>query len=588
MPKKPEPQGRHELTSILKTPKYKKTENIAYYKKPIFELLNAKTDLYVLSQIFMTEELIYSFFNSLSQSTDSQKEILMTGCYIFGLQNSICTNEATNCKLVKNWYNLNYLDALSLITFRHLAAFGIQIKTGLPEPLLTFSKIIQKLICDYIMRLIVNNIEVVAHRIKEPNLKTITEILEQSIEKLQKNIEHPECLWNESTRLELSNSIKLQLEFYHNNPLSQNSSETKFAEILEKLEYTAYNEEIIVGGVFIKLLNKDPYMNFSKPTATMKDIIQELSTIEKARLSEENSIILNKTIALFEALNNIIVYQKGLDLNAIIQTDIKIICSFLDPFSDVIPKNLEPIYNHLLGILLELTKDHKQTSNIISTFSFIKLLLNISATQKNEFVLKRIMVCLENIIGQQDCDAILVKSGLLIMFLKNAIDRNTDKKYRLPFFGFALTILGRNGLDADYFKKIQNVVPKQLLEILLQEKNLKNDEIKIEDLLNYLDNEHREICLIWNTELYIKTIEALKNEAEKILENIKKIDSETEPKWEPPVESYIAPYINKGEIVIQEIVLSVYNKNPFVKIMVFFYFVGILKKRNRMGNFWIA
>ncbi len=440
----------------------------------------------------------------------------------------------------------------------------MQIKEGIEEPLRTFAGVVQKMFCDHILRQMVSGLEVVAHRVKETPLKASTDGLIQLLEKLDKNMEHPECLWTESTRNELRKAARDQLEFYHNE--SATVDEKNFVCVLEKLEYSAYKSEIIIGGVFIRLLNKDPYMHFTNPTRIMRELVQELGRVDVANLDGDESL-LARTVALSEALNNIIVYQKGLELNAITQESVKVLCGYLDPGTDAVPKGREAIYTNVLSILLELTKDSKQTVNIVRTPEFVRVAINALAKLSNEFVTKRVMACMENIVVPDvtlrlESDSSLVESGLLLVFLKHAFNQAADKRYRQLFFGFVQTVLIRTRLEGRA-GAVQKMVPRPLLERVVEEQ-----ERKADDWIDYIDGERREVMLVWNKPLHEKVCGALESEVGKILAEAGKKSSDPLV-WQEPKESYIESEVNKGEIVVGDIVLSVYIRCPYVRIKVF-------------------
>ena len=443
------------------------------------------------------------------------------------------------------------------MTFRHLAGFVQQIKTEIEEPLKSFGTVVQKMFCDHILRLIISGMEVVAHRIKESPLKVNTDALQQVLEKLDKNMEHPECLWTESTRKELRQAIKDQIEFYHTAP---EINEKNFACVLEKLDYSAYQNEIIIGGVFIRLLNKDPYMHFTNPTRIMRELIHELGLVDISKLGSDEAL-LARTVAISEALNNIIVYQKGLELHAITQESVKVLCSYLDPGTDAIPKHREAIYTNVLSILLELTKDNKQTVNIVTTAEFLRVALSALIKLNNEYVTKRVVACLENVVSQSECDEAVVNSGLLLVFLKHAFNTGTERRYRQLFFSFAQTVFARTKL-AGKAAAVQLLIPRPLLE-----KFIDDQDKKAEDWIDYIDNERKEVILIWSKPLRVKVNSALEAEVGQISAAAAQ-KSGSPVLWNEPKESYISGEVNKGEIVVNDIVMSVYISCPYVKIKV--------------------
>ncbi len=86
--KKEEQKVRHLLGNtfaqkyiggFLKTPKYRKVAGVNYESQPLLAIIAAAPDPYSLSSMFHTIEMVHCLLNNLSQSTDSQREILLSG-----------------------------------------------------------------------------------------------------------------------------------------------------------------------------------------------------------------------------------------------------------------------------------------------------------------------------------------------------------------------------------------------------------------------------------------------------------------------------------------------------------------------------
>ena len=77
--KKEDPKVRHQLSGLLKTPKYRRSPDVKYEGQPVLDIITHVPDPYSLCSMVHTIEMVHCLLHNLSQSTDSQKEILLTG-----------------------------------------------------------------------------------------------------------------------------------------------------------------------------------------------------------------------------------------------------------------------------------------------------------------------------------------------------------------------------------------------------------------------------------------------------------------------------------------------------------------------------
>lgn len=455
---------------------------------------------------------------------------------------------------LRNYFPLQILQANGLVTLRHLCCFATHLKNELIEPLKTYGETIKVILGEYIILMIVDSLEVVAHRIKERAAKPLLEMLTKINEKLWKNIEHPQWIWNESTRTELNKAIKEQLEFYHTTTEINNNN---CMSILAKLQYTAHKDEIIVDGMFARILNKDPYMRLDYPSRIMKAIIQEIDRFSVPEL-EKYPYLLPRTNSLLEALNNIFVYQKGLELHTLTTANIRALCKFLNAAEDKIPKDREKIYDYIFSIIIEISKENKAALVLISAVEFQRLSLYILTRFSNEYLYKRIFVCLESIITIPEADEILINSGLIVIFLKLAFDEKIDRKFRTSFYKYVQLILTRRKFEGK-LNAIPFIIPKSILDTIIEQPS-----IKPENWIEFIDKDFCDLNLIWDKEIRARVNLALEAEKKKIEEDLKL--NQDVISWKEPVSSYIIAFVNKGEIVVSDIILRVYINTPYVRI----------------------
>lgn len=92
-----------------------------YEEKTLLDIIGNTYDPYMLSKVMHIIELSYFLINNLSQTTDSQKEIIISGIIflsddiilgwgIMGLR-QLFSNDTKNYKLLKTLFNLEELQA---------------------------------------------------------------------------------------------------------------------------------------------------------------------------------------------------------------------------------------------------------------------------------------------------------------------------------------------------------------------------------------------------------------------------------------------------------------------------------------------
>jgi hypothetical protein len=198
--------------------------------------------------------------------------------------------------------------------------------------------------------------------------------------------------------------------------------------------------------------------------------------------------------------------------------------------------------------------------NIVQCRAFVKLAFYQLMHHSNPHILKAVMECLENIIVQPECDNELANNGILLVLLSNGINRELDKSLRITQFRYAQEILIRN---PKLIQELSMVVPKILLEQFVE-----SNYRAATEWINYLDEERQEIYYIWSKELYNCIMKGFEAEITKMEEQVMNKQDENPIMWEVPKESYISEQFNKGEIVVEDVIVSMYIRNPYVKIRV--------------------
>ena len=434
------------------------------------------------------------------------------------------------------------------MTFRRLC--GPAYKGKSDETLKSFGEVAKKLLSKYIMNQILLDMEVAGEIIKGPGTKTVVGTLQPTCEKLARDIELPYFIWNSETRKELALALQEQISAVVS---KSGDAPPCYVKAIAEFEYASYKNELIVDGVFVKMINKDPYMRVEDPFSFITAAIQEL----------DKASDVSKIVSLLDAINNLVVYQKGFELGILSQAAIKALCRFIQCGPPEDSKSWERVLNYGFGVFIEACKEVKQVLGLMESNDFCRALLAPLCSMKNDFLVKRVMGCLEGVVANRDCDAYLMNKGFIIVLLRIVFDESCPKPHRLASFKIIQAVLIRQRAEdkASYFACF---VPKHILERIMDLNCTSPSEE--ESAINSLLSDHADIYLTWNGELRTRTKEILGEECKKV--EGWTMDS-AQPLWiEIPKEPIIELYINKGEVVVCDVVLSRYISSPAAKLKV--------------------
>ncbi len=442
------------------------------------------------------------------------------------------------------------------MTFRNLCGLTFRNKSPAAEPLKTFGELSKRLLSKYIMNQVMLDLAVSEDKVKGAGMKSLVGTLQPTCEKLARDIELPYFIWNAETRKEMAQVLEKQVALV----LSKARVDDEyFTKALAEFEYAAYRNELIVDGVFVKMINKDPYMRVEEPFDFIIAAVQELDkSLAAVKDLEQNKPELDKVVSLLDAINNLVIYQKGFELGSLPQPAVKTLCKFV-PFTEVLSKPAEQVCSYVFSIFLEAAKEPKQVLSLVDCEDFCKTLLHILCNPtKNDFLVKRAMGCLEGIAG--GCDQTLMSRGFVVVLLRILFDEACPKPHRVGSFRVVQGVLSRQRADdkASYFACF---VPKHMLERITEQSGA-NEEDSAASLLK----DQADIYLTWNAELRAKTMEALLAETKKVEEWA---TEPGRPVWiDIPKEPVIEQYVNRGEVVVAEVVLSRYISFPVAKLKV--------------------
>lgn len=431
------------------------------------------------------------------------------------------------------------------MAFRHLCAFAHISKSEIPNSLKIFGELTKRILNKYLLDQILAEISVADDQIKEPETKAVVEVLKPVCEKLVKDIELSYFTWNAETRKELSAILVAQIE------LIRGGGEKFYSKELEEFEYKAYKNELVVDGVFVKIINRDPYMRIADPFSFICASVKELAKQDFNNLNPE---AISRLEHIMDAANNVAVYQKGFELGAIPQEINLGLCKLLTTEP---AKDLDRLTGYAFSMLIESAKQPRQALALLELNEFVRPLLFHLGKLTDETMTRRFMACLEVINGHRDCDTLLIDKGVVVVLLRLVFGESFPRPYRVAAFKVVQTSLARQKSDIG---KFEHLVPLIVLERIA-------DQLTIDesDWVDILSTDKADIYLVWNKALRDKINQFLQEEVNKVEEWAES----GQGFWrEMPREPKIQEYVNKGEMVLSDILLSRYIAFPCVKIRV--------------------
>ena len=433
-----------------------------------------------------------------------------------------------------------------MIGFRHLCAFAYSSRVDIPDSLKTFSELTKRLLNKYLLDQMLTNITVNDNKIKEPETKLVVEILKPICEKLVKDIELSYFTWNAETRNELSEILMEQIN------LVLGEGEGFYTKSIEEFKYKTYENELVVDGVFVKIINIDPYMRIADPFSFICAAIKELDKQDLQKLTPEATSRLD---CIMDAANNVAVYQKGFELGVIPTDTNKGLCKLLliEPV-----ENLERMTAYAFSMIMESCKQMKQALALLEINEFVRPMLFHLGKLTNETMVRRFMACLEIINTHRECDILLINKGVIVVLFKIILHENVPRPYKVAAFKVVQTSLARQKAE---IKKFEHLIPSIVLERIVDQLTIKED-----DWIDILNSDKVDVYLMWDKTLRDKICQFLQEEVNKIEQWVK---SEEQPLWvDISKDPKIQEYINKGEIVVSDILLNKYISYPCVKIRV--------------------
>jgi len=551
---------KHLLENTLKIALYDKTSEIKNYSEILIaELKNA--DLRLFSVFLQVCELFLLFITKLSTQYQMQESIVLSGWGWIGLYHALL-NDSVNYNYFKSLFDIQYLQLLSLLIIRNVCGFAQKLKGG-SDTLDQFEPILIKLTAGkHLSTLLTQDFDILGLRVKEPSISTnILTNLTGILAKLNKEIEHPDFLWTPKSRAELKSVLKECLTISIKLPEHVHENSLK---LLSEFSYKSYSDEIVLDSVFVRAINKDPYMPLDNVPSFYKIALEEIQILPDFK-TENNE--LKRICMIIEAINNLSIYQKAIERAGLTKENLDTLCQYIPPFNKETNSLLLPIKNCIFSIFSEASKDAKIAPVLFTSKKFAIVVLYQLSGDHSNILINTALSIIQGLTKHQYCSDFLIAYGFAIVLLHFMLNPTIDIKLRIKSTEIIIKILVQDKMSqkthilADY-------IPAQILEIISEGWNRKPEEI-----LEFLDSDYNDPYIVWNSEMKANTVKLLTKESEKIF-NMCKLCSE-KAWYEIPRDDNIINYQNKGHVIVSDIIVANYIRFPIAKLRVFLHYIKI-------------
>jgi hypothetical protein len=367
--------------------------------------------------------------------------------------------------------------------------------------------------------------------------------------KLKSNFENPEFIWNKRLRGELKAKLKELLV-----QLSEGKNIDTVSE-LKNFKYQAYQEELKITNVYIRIYNKNPKWTLNDPDHFISEIRDYIISCDNPELIEE----------LFKSLSNAILYSQANDkyLN-----DERFIEKFYKLLKvDLSDSNrIEKHHNVIpacLNLLVIFSTNERFLNLVLNPRTFYNLLLIIDNYNTMDYI-DPIIKLLRNILKIPEFIEKMNLSIFLfllkkVIFLKNIITKSNKE-----------TI---NTVRVDILKVIKKFILNEkvgfairsLFEFYLPDRIIDNlfTTKEVGDITVTLDSELELPDLIWNNDAINQSQKLLQEDCSFILTDEANIDKFPNNLFTHKLNPHKCFFFEiSDEFRVDNIYLRIFNKNP--------------------------
>uniref|UniRef100_A0A8D8RF25 DnaJ homolog subfamily C member 13 n=1 Tax=Cacopsylla melanoneura TaxID=428564 RepID=A0A8D8RF25_9HEMI len=142
-------------------------------------------------------------------------------------------------------------------------------------------------------------------RLLTPHLarELVNDNADQLLKLLTSNVRTPTLIWNNTTRAQLTEILETNL--------ANNSNAT----VPLSVRYASHTDELVVGGVFIRVYNEMPSHQIEDSKTFVLDLLSYLKSVGDPSVCDKSTV--DDIVSVLTALHNVIVNNTGLELQCI-------------------------------------------------------------------------------------------------------------------------------------------------------------------------------------------------------------------------------------------------------------------------------
>uniref|UniRef100_A0AAR5P1B7 J domain-containing protein n=2 Tax=Dendroctonus ponderosae TaxID=77166 RepID=A0AAR5P1B7_DENPD len=351
---------------------------------------------------------------------------------------------------------------------------------------------------------------------------------------LNSNSETPYLIWNNGTRTELVDFLAGQIE----------SREHVDFNAATSFKFSAHSEELVIGGVFVKIYNEQPTFPIQNPKSLVVDLLAFLhDQLEFLRnlanvaysVTKDNKLM-HSTMAL-KALSTVIRNNPGVELQCI--GHFKLLFTLL-------VVNHVPVQVESLNVIAVVTRNNECISDIASCELLSYLLLSLYTLREQHQPILDVFSALVT-------NTKLVKEALnkgAVLYLLNLFCNSTVSAVRQS----AAELLARMILDKLVGPKIRIAT-----EVFLPPIFLDAMRDSPETSMHMLESCHEHPELIWNEDAKNRVCSIVARLTD---EHYKEQCSNPAIQWKKPDSNGISSLTAPNEVIIGGVYLRLFVENP--------------------------
>lgn len=220
------------------------------------------------------------------------------------------------------------------------------------------------------------------------------------------SIQSPDLVWNNSIKEELKTILLKEIELWESSQLWKESPYKDF-------EYSNEGDELVINGVFVKLLNKDIYFTLKNPSEFLSKIVYDLKNTKRNETD---------TFEIIMAMRNCTTSSYISEINEETKNDIfSLLPKFVSMEVDNENSRVSKISMLILETLSHAIKKTNSLEGILENDGLCQIMVNILYKNENERIpTDSILLWLKAIVShpEGDAKAHLWNTGILGLLLR--------------------------------------------------------------------------------------------------------------------------------------------------------------------------